>query len=97
MDEDAQFDEKIVALIAEGVPGKFKKQAISKESRLQRDLGLDSLALAALVFRLEDTFAIDLTGIDLGGKMGRMRTVGDAIETSREIIQQARGAHTAGD
>lgn len=92
MDAETKFDEQIMALIAEGVPGKFKKVKLTKETRLQRDLGLDSLGLAAMVFRLEDVFGLDLSGLDLGANMGRMQTVGDAIEVSREIVRQARAA-----
>lgn len=90
MDIDPKFEEKILALITDGVPGKFKKQKITPEMRLQKDLGLDSLALAALVFRLEDAFGVDLSGLDLGANMGQMRTVGDAIDVSRKLVHQAR-------
>ncbi len=90
MNMDEKFDEKILALIMEGVPGKFKKQHITREMRLQKDLGLDSLALAALVFRLEDVFGVDLSGLDLGSNMGQMRTVSDAIDMSRNLVRQAR-------
>lgn len=92
MDAHPDFDERILALIAEGIPGKFKKVPLTKQTRLQSDLGLDSLGLAALVFRLEEEFGIDLTGLDLGANMGQMRTVGDAIDVSREIVRQAQAA-----
>lgn len=92
MDAQQEFDHKILALISEAVPGRFRKVKITEETRLQGDLGLDSLGLAALVFRLEEVFGIDLGGVDLGLNLSRMRTVGDAINASREIVARARAA-----
>jgi acyl carrier protein len=92
MDIHPEFDDKILSLIIEAVPGKFRKVKITKETRLQADLGLDSLGLAALVFRLEEAFGIDLGGLDLGINLSRMRTVDDAINASREIVERARAA-----
>lgn len=90
MDREPEFDNKILSLIAENVPGKFRKVKITKETRLQSELGLDSLALAALVFRLEEVFGIDLSSIDLGVNLTGMRTVNDAINASYEIVRKAR-------
>lgn len=92
MDTNAEFDDKILSLIAEAVPGKFRKVKITKETRLQGELGLDSLGLAALLFRLEEIFAIDLGGLDVGINLSGMRTVNDAINTSHEIVERARTA-----
>jgi acyl carrier protein len=94
MDTQPEFDDKILSLISEAVPGRFRKVKVTKETRLQGDLGLDSLGLAALVFRLEEAFGIDLGGIDLGINLSRMRTVGDAINASREIVTLAQAAKT---
>lgn len=90
MDDDVKFDEQILSLIAKGVPGRFKKAKITRDMHLQRDLGLDSLALSAMVFRLEEVFDIDLGDVDLGINIAQLRTVGDAINASRQIVQQAR-------
>jgi acyl carrier protein len=48
------------------------------------------VGLAALVFRLESAFGIDLGTIDLGAQLGSIRTVGDAIAVSRKIVAEAR-------
>lgn len=95
MDTHPEFDDKILSLIAEAVPGKFRKVKVTKETRLQSELGLDSLALAALIFRLEETFGIDLSGIDLGVNLTGMRTVNDAINASHEIVKRARAAKSS--
>ena len=77
MNMDPEFDNKILSLIAEAVPGKFRKVKLTKETRLQSELGLDSLALAALV-----------GGVTMSG----LRTVNDAINASHEIVKRARAA-----
>lgn len=82
---------KIIALIAEAVPRRHRKAGVRLDMQLQRDLGFDSLGLAALLFRLEAAFGIDLSAIDLGTQMSAIRTVGDAIEVGRKIVGQARG------
>ncbi len=93
MELDEKFDEKILSLIAEAIPKKYKKAGITRDMRLLADLGIDSLGVAALVFRLEEMFGISLDDIDLTAGMSQMRTVGDAIEMSRKLIKQARAAN----
>lgn len=92
MDADAQFDEKVLALIAEAIPGRIKKKQLTPELRLQKDLGLDSLGIASLVFRLEDTFGVELGNLVDDINIGQMRTVADALEASRKLVTQARSA-----
>ena len=93
MEPDEKFDEKILSLIAEAVPKKYKKAGITKDMRLLADLGIDSLGVAALVFRLEEMYGISVDDIDFGANLSQMRTVGDAIEMSRKLIEQAKPAN----
>lgn len=92
MEPDEKFDEKILSLIAEAVPKKYKKAGITKDMRLLADLGIDSLGIAALVFRLEEMYGISVDDIDFGAGLSQMRTVGDAIDMSRKLIEQAKTA-----
>ena len=89
MNSDLEFEAKLIALIAEAVPRKFKKNAITKETYLQKELGLDSIGILAMVFRFEEAFKVDLGRINLQINMGQLRTVNDAINMSREILKQA--------
>ena len=93
MEPDEKFDEKILSLIAEAVPKKYKKAGITKDMRLLADLGIDSLGIAALIFRLEEMYGINVDDIDFGAGLGQMRTVGDAIDMSRKLIKQAKTAN----
>ena len=92
MEFDATFEEQIYALIAGAVAGRFKKVKITKETFLQKELGLDSLAILALVFRFEEIFGVDLSQIDHQVDVSRLRTVNDLINTSRETLQQLKPA-----
>jgi acyl carrier protein len=89
MDTDSQFETKVLSLITETVPRKFKKTAITGETHLQKELGLDSIAILAMVFRFEEVFKIDLGRINFQVNMGELRTVNDALKMSKEILEQA--------
>ncbi|MFZ1008454.1 MAG: hypothetical protein WAN65_16550 [Candidatus Sulfotelmatobacter sp.] len=89
MDTDSQFETKVLSLIVETVPRKFKKTAITGETHLQKELGLDSIAILAMVFRFEEVFKIDLGRINFQVNMGELRTVNDALKMSKEILEQA--------
>jgi acyl carrier protein len=90
--DDTTFDQKMLSLITEAVPAKFRKTAFTPEMRLQRDLGLDSIAMLALLFRFEQAFGIDLATVDVGGSLARMRTVADALAFGRQALEQANSA-----
>jgi acyl carrier protein len=93
MEPDEKFDEEILSLIAEAVPKKYKKSGITKDMRLLADLGIDSLGIAALVFRLEEMYGISVDDTDFDTGLSRMRTVGDAIAVSRKLMEQAKTAN----
>lgn len=90
MPVDHDYEAKVLALITEALPKKAKKTKLTAETRLQRDLGLDSIAMLALLFRFEKTFEIDLTQVDVSTTIQQMRTVGDALALGRQVIEQAR-------
>jgi acyl carrier protein len=92
VETDEKFDEKILSLIAEAVPKKYKKAGITKDMRLLADLGIDSLGITALVFRLEEMYGISVDDMDFGATLSQMRTVGDAIDMGRKLIKQAKTA-----
>jgi len=90
MEFDERFDQQIFSLIADCIPGRFKKIKFTKNTYLQKELGLDSIAILALVFRFEETFGVDLSQMDLKVDVGRLRTVGDLISISKEILQRPK-------
>jgi acyl carrier protein len=93
VEPDDKFDEKILSLIAERVPKKYKKAGITKDMRLLADLGIDSLGILALVYRLEELYGISVDDVEFDGGLSQLRTVGDALDVSRRLIKQAKAPH----
>jgi long-chain acyl-CoA synthetase len=90
MPSNQNFDDQVLALIAQATPSRFKKP-VTVDLHLQKDLGLDSIAITSLVFRLEEVFGIDLSDVDVR-EVGQMKTVGDAVAASRKIVELANAA-----
>ena len=95
MEPDAKFDERIMALIAEAVPGKFKKTTITRETSLQKELGLDSLGMLSLVFRFEELFGIDIAQMGIDVNIAKIKTVGDILAVARDIISKVPAGREA--
>jgi acyl carrier protein len=93
---DDSFEPKVLRLIAEAVPPKFKKNPITVETRFKQDLGLDSIGMLALLFRFEQSFGLDLATIELETTLAQLRTVGDAIVIGRSILERARAPGASG-
>lgn len=89
MDVDATFDEKIVSLIAAGVPGKYRKTRIARETHLQKELGLDSIGILSLVFRFEESFSIDIAQMGIEINIAKLKTVDDLLTAARDIMSKA--------
>lgn len=90
MQIDTQFDEQIIGLIASGVAGKFKKVKITRETSLQKELGLDSIGMLSLVFRFEELFGIDIAQLGIEINVAKLKTVEDLIGAARDIMSKAQ-------
>jgi acyl carrier protein len=89
MDFNANSEGRIEELILQAVPPRRRPAKLARDMRLHHDLGIDSLGMVALVFRLEQAFAIDLSNLAQDIDVRRLRTVQDLIDMSRQILQQA--------
>lgn len=94
MELDPKFDDQIMQIIASGVPGKFKKTRISQQTHLQKELGLDSLGVLALVFKFEEHFGIDIAQLGIEINIAKLKTVNDLIHASHEIMDKAQTMNT---
>lgn len=92
MEPDAAFDEQIIGLIASGIAGKFKKVKILKETHLQKELGLDSIGMLALVFQFEELFGIDIAEMGSEINVAKLKTVADLINAGRAILSKAQAS-----
>jgi acyl carrier protein len=91
MKDSNGLEDKILSLVAEAAGNKARKAAITEDMRLQRDLGIDSIGLLALVVRFEEVFGIHLSDADLAGHVGRIRTVKDALNFGQDILKKTKG------
>ncbi len=95
MDHVHNLEEVVIPLIASGVPGKFRNTRITRDTHLQKELGLDSLGLLALVFRFEEKFSLDLSKMNIDLNVAKLRTVNDVIKAVQEILEKARAVEHA--
>lgn len=86
----SDIEVRLLEAIGDAMPMHRKELQIHPEMRLHADLGLDSLGLLALLFRLQEVFAVrfeDDPDIDVGA----MRTVSDLLRVARELIAPELG------
>lgn len=88
MDSESEVERKVIWLVGEAVPKKFKKNPITRETHLQKELGLDSIGLLSMVFRFEEVFKVDLASLNLQINVAQLKTVSDVINLSRDILKQ---------
>lgn len=70
-------ESRVLHLLREALPWHSAKKEITPEMTLHGNLGLDSLARLALLFRLEEEFDLDLTAS--AEKLVNVRTVEDLV------------------
>jgi acyl carrier protein len=91
------IDELIMTAIGEAMPvSKSKRLHLDTETRLYADLGLDSLGMVALLFRLQEAFGVEFdeeADIDIGG----LRTVGDLLRIGQTLLAPTLGEETEPD
>lgn len=83
-DADA-LDRVITAIVARHLPGRVPGEplpALRDTDRLVEDLGYDSLAIAEIVFFIEDLYGLALSNQDLRS----IRTIGELRDFSRDRI-----------
>jgi acyl carrier protein len=95
MEPDAALDEQIISLIASNIAGKFKKVNIGKQTSLQKELGLDSIGMLALVFRFEELFGVDIAQMGIEVNVAKLKTVDDLINAGRDILSKAQASQVS--
>ena len=95
MEFDSKFDEQVMGLIASGVAGKFKKVKITRATNLQKELGLDSIGMLALVFRFEELYGIDIAQLGIDINLAKLKIVDDLIVAGREILTKAQASQVS--
>ena len=74
---------QLATIIAEKVNSRISVQQIQWDTRLRDDLGIDSLAVAELMYEIEDAFGATLEDTD----PGTLVTVRDAVDAIARELQ----------
>lgn len=86
----SDLDARIMAAIADALPTSQRIE-LHAETRLGADLGLDSLGVLALLFRLQEVFEVELED-DADVDAAAPRTIGDVVELTRTLLAADDGA-----
>lgn len=70
-------------LIREVLPRRFRNAALTEDQSLHVDLGIESLGLMSLAFRIEEEFAIDV--MEHAQRIAAVDTVGDLLQLVAEL------------
>ena len=92
---DQDLEQKVISLVANAVPSKFKKVPISSQTNLQKELGLSSLGMLALVFQMEEAFGVSLAGLDVTVNLASLSTVQDLTRVTEEVLERAHREQVA--
>jgi len=83
-----EVESTVIKFLREVMPWRLARQEISQAMFLQKDLGIDSMGLVALAFRLEEEFGIDLSEFPV--EVGKIRQVGDVLALARDLTLAAK-------
>ena len=74
---------KLATIIAEKIGSRISVQQVQWDTRLRDDLGIDSLAVAELMYDIEETFGTPLEEIE----PAKLVTLRDAVEAIERGLQ----------
>lgn len=80
------LEERVTKVVLGSVPPPMAATTVRTDHRLRDDLGLDSLGLMTLAFRLEDEFSLQLA--EHTDALRRAVTVEDLVELVRSLHAQ---------
>jgi acyl carrier protein len=78
-------ESRVLHLLREALPWQLGKKEITRDMTLHGNLGLDSLARMALLFRLEEEFDVDLTSS--AEEFVNVRTVEGLVSVMHKLLQ----------
>ena len=79
-----EISDRVLKVLREVIPSKLAKKELRPEMSLRNDLRIDSLAMAAFVFMMEEEFELNFA--DLAPNVGEVRTVGDVLDLAIRLI-----------
>lgn len=80
-----ELETRLYALLASCVPDRNRARQIRPDMMLRRDLGLDSVQLAMLLFKFEEEFGVEMP--DAALSRGAMASVGELIQAGMDALK----------
>jgi acyl carrier protein len=89
--ETKDLEDRVFALVARSAPGKVAGLTLTLSLSLRRDLGLDSLALATLLFNFGEELGVDPS--DLVERLGDdpLNTLADLVALGLKVAPGTEG------
>ena len=84
----APIEVTLEKLVREVIPRRLHKVQLAESMSLQGELGIDSIGLISLAFRIEEEFQIDL--MQDPDRVANVRTMGDVLGLIRDLTGAAR-------
>jgi acyl carrier protein len=85
--EPVDVDALVIALVREVVPWGASGNRVSSSSSLGDELGIDSMGMVVLAFRIGEELGLELDEGDVD--LAEIRTVGDVQATARRLLERA--------
>jgi acyl carrier protein len=89
MDDGNKLEDAVFALIGQTLTRPIERAAITPQTNLRKDLGLDSLALATLLVRFGEEIGVDPDEIIETIAVDRILTVGDVVAMGSKLAGRA--------
>lgn len=87
MPEPVDVDALVIALVREVVPWGTGGNGVSSSSSLGDELGIDSMGMVVLAFRIGEELGLELDEDDVD--LAQIHTVGDVQSTARRLLERA--------
>ncbi len=95
MEDPKEIEARVFARVVEAVPPTFDREKVAPGTNLRRDLGLDSLGLAAFLFRCGEALDVDQDELIEVLSATPVHTIGDAVAAFVTLLSSARGGARA--
>ena len=89
MDDGNKLEDAVFALIGQTLARPLERAAITPQTNLRKDLGLDSLALATLLVRFGEELGVDPDEIIETIAVDQIHTVGDVVAMASQLAGRA--------
>jgi acyl carrier protein len=87
--EGEEIDALVISLVHEVVPWRIASRGVANSASLTEDLGIDSLGMVTLAFRIGEELGLEIDDEDVD--LTAIQTVADVQATARRLLERDRG------